>query len=157
MTFKRIALGLAIFILTIVFIVFVNETINPKPKYQSCSSYPSGTYDKTYTSCHINYQNSLDTYHERSFMIITGLSILAIIAGVLVRSVAPVSWGLGMAGVLMIIYVFMASYQEIDKPYRAIISGLALVVLIWIAYAKLGDKDIIQASGEPISTDQQKT
>lgn len=150
MIIKKIALGLAIFILTIIFIVFVNESINPKPKYQSCySRTPTTTtlYPDRYDTCYKSYQDSLNNYRERSFLIIVTLSVLAIIAGVLIRSVAPVSWGLGLAGVVMIVYVFIASYDEIGRPYRAIISGIALVILIWLTYARLGDKE--QITGTP--------
>ncbi|MBM2820726.1 MAG: hypothetical protein HW405_486 [Candidatus Berkelbacteria bacterium] len=141
MTFKKFIVGLAIFVLTIIFIAFVNEAINPKPTTcyapgvmynQSAPSYGS------MSTC--DYSTKLHDYKARSFVIMTVLSVLALVAGVLVRSVKPISWGLSLAGIVMIFYIFIASYDEIGKPYRAIVSGLALAVLIWLSYVKLGDK-----------------
>jgi len=151
MKFKKFAIGFAIFILTIIFIIFVNKAINPQPSYKSCQ--PSYNYnndtknynynynnDYAYQMCQQTYENNLKAYKEKSFFIVTMLSVLTIIAGVLVRSVIPVSWGLVMAGLVTLLYIFIANFEEIGKPYRAIVSGVALIFLIWIAYAKLGDK-----------------
>lgn len=147
MKFKKFVIGLAIFILTILFIVFVNRTINPRPEYKYCGGYEISPFGQSYDSCSTSYNNALEDFKEKSFFIITVLSMLAIISGVLVKSVAPVSWGLVMAGLALILYIFIANFEEIDKPYRAIISGLALAILIWLAYAKLGDKEAIQETG----------
>ncbi|KKQ18874.1 MAG: hypothetical protein US31_C0001G0061 [Berkelbacteria bacterium GW2011_GWA1_36_9] len=154
MKFKKIAIGFAIFILTVVFIVFVNKAINPTTKYQTCQpSYNNNNYnnynysyqdDYVYQTCQKNFENTLKTNKEKGFFIVTMLSVLAIIAGVLVRSVAPVSWGLVMAGLTTLLYIFIANYEEVGKPYRAIVSGVALAFLIWLAYAKLGDKEKIK-------------
>lgn len=147
-TFKKIALGVAIFALTVVFIAFVNKSVNPKPEYKSC--YPVyDQYSGYNNSCGYSgesYDQQLKDYRTNSFLIITALSLLAVLAGVLVRSVAPISWGLGLAGVVMIFYIFIYGYVEIAKPYRALISGLALFILIWISYAKLGDKELLNDS-----------
>ena len=159
MNFKKFAIGLAIFILTIIFIVFANEAINQKPKSEDCyskyntySTYDSPTdagttspsYDDTLAQqCYKTYDASYKNYQEKSFVTILILSLLAIIAGVLVRSVAPVSWGLVLSGLVMIIYVFGANFEAIGKPYRAIATGISLAILIWLAYAKLGDKERI--------------
>lgn len=149
MKFKRFAIGLGIFILTVVFIIFVNLAINPKPESSSCyqpiplmeKSLQSPVWDGNWQNCQEIYQEQLKTYKERGFLIVTALSILAIIGGVLVRTVAPVSWGLILGGVITILYILIANFDEIGKPYRSIISGVALAVLIWLAYAKLGDKE----------------
>lgn len=149
MKFKKFAIGFAIFILTVIFIIFVNRAINPEPKYENCQPAYNSNYgyeydynnDYAYQICQKNYENNLKTYKEKGFFIVTMLSVLAIIAGVLVRSVAPVSWGLVMAGLVTLLYIFIANFEEIGKPYRAIVSGVALVFLIWLAYAKLGDKE----------------
>lgn len=158
MKFKKFAIGFAIFIMTVIFIIFVNKAINPKPKYENCRplynyNYNNGyNYDNDYAyqSCQKNYENDLKTSKEKGFFIVTMLSVLAIIAGVLVRSVAPVSWGLIMAGLVTLIYIFIANFEEIGKPYRAIVSGVALVFLIWVAYAKLGDKEKIKGQLPPV-------
>lgn len=161
MKFKRFLVGLGIFILTIIFIVFVNAAINPKPKYESCYPRPiplyeqsSSAYDGAYSQlCQTSDEQQLKTYKEKSFIIIMVLSVLAIIAGVLVSSVAPVSWGLVLGGLVTTIYVLIASFEDIGKPYRAIVSGAALAVLLWLAYAKLGDKEQLapaQDANKPI-------
>lgn len=165
MKFKKFAIGFAIFILTVIFIIFVNRAINPEPKYSNCQSNYNYNYnndynydknysyenDYVYQACQKNYESNLKTYKEKGFFIVTMLSILAIIAGVFVRTVAPVSWGLIMAGLITLLYIFVANYEEVGKPYRAMISGAALAILIWVAYAKLGDKEKIKEQVVPTS------
>lgn len=159
MNFKKFAIGLAIFILTIIFIVFANDAINQKPKSEDCysrytnySTYDSPTYynstlqssdDRLREQCYKDYDTKFNQYQEKSFITVLIMSLLAIIAGVLVRSVTPVSWGLVLSGLVMIMYVFSANFEAIGKPYRAIATGISLAILIWLAYAKLGDKERI--------------
>lgn len=169
MTWKKFLLGLAIFIVTIIFIVYANKTFNAPPK-DNCSMYSNtrsynynysnnyqyqqgyNNYTSAYQNCKDSYGNTKKIYDNKAFLIITALSLLAIIVGVLVRSVVPISWGLGLAGLVMILYVFTANFDAIGKPYRAVMSGVALAVLIWLAYARLGDKERIEkedTSSEP--------
>lgn len=156
MKFKKFLVGLAIFIVSIIFMVFANKAVNPQPAYPDCSysavpdynnnyddNYYNSDSDATYKLCNGKYNQDLKNYKEKAFLIITVLSILAILAGVLVRTVAPVSWGLVMSGLVMVLYIFADNFDQVGKPFRAIISGVALVVLIWLAYAKLGDKQRI--------------
>lgn len=165
MKLKKFLIGIAIFIVSIIFIVFANKAVNTKPDYPNCSYPTESRYDNTYSnnsysdsglsdvyykSCNDKYNQDLKNYKEKAFFIITFLSILAIIGGVLVRTVAPVSWGLVMSGLIMIMFIFIDNFAEVGKPYRAMIAGIALVVLIWLAYAKLGDKERI--SGQIPST-----
>lgn len=156
MRFKRFAVGLAIFILTILFIVFVDRAFNAIPSGQCNVSYPSSynnsnselyrQADLAYDACDKKYQEDLAKHDRTSFLIVTIMSVLAIIAGVLVMSVGPVSWGLILAGLVMILYVLIANFEEVGKPWRAIISGAALAILIWLSYAKLGDKEMMSDS-----------
>jgi NADH:ubiquinone oxidoreductase subunit 3 (subunit A) len=142
MNFKKFIIGLAIFVLTLAFIIYINEVINPKPKndynvsrcnYGKCvSDYDGGSYN--------TYQEAMKNYKVMSFVTILILSILVMIAGILIRSVAAVSYGLLFAGLVAIIYVLILSFEEIPSPLRAIISGLGLGVMIWIAYVRFPPK-----------------
>lgn len=164
MKFKRFAIGLAIYILTILFIVFLNRAFNTKPT-SNCGyphSYPN-TYStgspysieynnnaiSAYNLCNQQFNVAQAKYDQNSFLIIVIMSILAIIGGVLVMSVGPVSWGLILAGLTMILYIFIANFEDVGKPWRAVISGAALAILIWLSYFRLGDKEMLDDNMTP--------
>ncbi|TSC93948.1 MAG: hypothetical protein Athens101428_471 [Candidatus Berkelbacteria bacterium Athens1014_28] len=165
MNIKKLGIGLAIMVLGIVFIVFANRAINPKPDencgnlYNTAEEITSPYYDQnnnwvesTYTSvdnsqyekCWSNYQAAQKANNQRSFSIIMILSVIAIIAGVLVRAVPAVSWGLMLAGLTLIIYILAEYHDLVGSPMLAVVSGLAIGALIYLAYSKLGDKEKIE-------------
>lgn len=181
MSFKHFAIGLTLYILVIVFIVFASQSFVAKPKdncrypsyqqaptpvIQSGSSNPT-FYDQSnsnsnnseanyqaqqnvYNDCQAKYTLDLKKYDQSSFVVIVILSVLSIVAGTLVMSVAAISWGLIGAGLSTLLYTMGSNFDVIDKTYMALISGIALVVLIWIGYAKLKDEEI-SAENKPLT------
>ncbi len=197
MDFKKAAIGIVIFILTVTFIYYANALINERIRNEykevqvyspakpevltSCEKYNPSTYrggyggpnevstpdaskyeecstSEAYLEAKSQYQQdwdeydkvvkensdkrkaSEDSYKKRSFITILVMSIIAIIAGVLVMKVGAVSFGLIGAGLVTLAYVMIRYFYDIDKPVKTIIVGLALVILIWLAYAKLPDE-----------------
>jgi len=155
MNFKKAIIGIAIFVLTVLFIYYVNEAINPRPKYPSySSSYYDDSYNNSaYRSAQGTYDQELKDHNVRSFVIVLILSILVIIGGVAVKKASPISYGLMFAGVASIIYVMAVGYEDIDKPIRAAMTGIGLGLMLWVAYRAFPPElhETPKASANPVT------
>ncbi len=155
MTFKKLAVGFAIFALTVLLMVFAQRAFFPEPE-NNCGGYyrlmmedgavpasgkiqsvPPNYYNNSV--CQEQYQNSVKDQERNSFILILAMSVLAIVGGVLVKSVPTISWGLISAGLVMTIYVLFANYESVGKPWLAAITGIALAVLIFLAHGNLAE------------------
>lgn len=154
---KGTVAGIVIFTLAMMFVFTFDSAINPTPKYPSYPTRPTPVYDyksstpgssvsqpESTSPDMTQYNLNMDTYraqqkqHERNtFAVVLIISVIYLIAGILIRSVSAVSAPFVLAGLLNIIYTLILSFDEFGTATKALISGIALVVLIGLAYWKL--------------------
>jgi len=73
------------------------------------------------------------------FAMMLVLEIAVIVGGILIRTRPAVSYGLVLGGVFNLIYNFGLNVQHLDPSVAVIFIGIALFVMIAIAYKKFQD------------------
>jgi hypothetical protein len=96
---------------------------------------PQG-YCNFYERCNNEYQKSQDNYNLLVFIISIVTGIIAISLGIIL-TLPSVSSGLMIGGTFLIIYGTLVYWHNLSNFLRAIILGLALIILIWLGYKKL--------------------
>ena len=79
----------------------------------------------------------IERYNRNVFFISLIVGIITIVVGVLL-SMEAVSAGFMGGGVLLVVYGTIRYWGSLSDVFRTIMLGLALVVLVWIGYKKLG-------------------
>lgn len=87
--------------------------------------------------CREDYETSREVYNRNVFFVSLIIGIITIIIAVLL-SLESVSAGFMAGGVLLIIYGTIRYWGALSDVLRTLMLGLALVVLVWIGYKKLG-------------------
>lgn len=110
----------------------------PACKGDNCTQFPSGWCDVTFT-CNGKYQNSTSVYDRNLFLSgsFVGVAILAL---GFVIALTPVSAGVSIGGVILILISIIRYWSEFDKYIRLLLLGVLLVVLIWLGYRKFGGR-----------------
>jgi MFS family permease len=75
-----------------------------------------------------------------AFAIMLILSVFFIIGGVAIMKRQIISWGLIMAGVFAFIYNLGLNMSLLNAATKAVLTGIALAALIFVAFKKLQDK-----------------
>jgi hypothetical protein len=160
---KHFVIGILIYTFAMMLIVNFNAAINPAPNYPT---YPYSTRDMSPviqtkeaagSSAPLpadmsisNYDNNqskalYDSYetarkenNRNTFIIVIALSFVYLILGVLVRNVGTVSVSLLGAGLTSILYTLAISFDELGKNAMSLVSGIAVIGLIALAYWKFG-------------------
>lgn len=97
---------------------------------------PTAWCDIAY-QCNKDFQVVRDVYNRNVFVILTILGILSLLAGIYIISVDAVTNGFLFGGILSIIIGAIRYWSAMDDYLRFIISGIALILLIWVGYKKL--------------------
>ena len=95
-----------------------------------------GYCDITYT-CNKEYTAVREIYDRNVFIVLTILGIITLILGLTVISVDAVANGFLFGGILSILVGVIRYWSAMDDYLRFIISGIALVLLIWVGYKKI--------------------
>ncbi len=95
-----------------------------------------GWCDLTYT-CNKEYRAVKDVYERNVFVVLTILGVLSLLVGIYLITVEAVANGFLFGGILSIVIGSMRYWSAMDDYLRFIISGVALVVLIYVGYKKL--------------------
>ncbi len=91
--------------------------------------------------CNKEFQKAQDNYNRNTFLIITPIALIAVIAGVF-WPVEFIGTGFMFGGIFLLFYGTARSFAFENKLLRVIGILVDLVVLIWIAYRKLVEKEI---------------
>jgi hypothetical protein len=165
MKIKEILLGIAISIIFLMFCVFGTKLIYDTPKYEDYCNYSQITptaYDKmnlnnselqaqaqaqqdTYTECSKLYETANKDYSKNMFIISLIFGIIVIIICTIFIEVNSISGGLMLGSLMFIIYGTGRYWSYMDDLTRFIILGIALCVLIYVAYWASRRKENIKA------------
>jgi len=96
---------------------------------------PAGYCDLEYT-CRQNYEEASKKYDRNVFVILVILGALSVLVGTFIKSNYVVSQGLAFAGVLSFIIASMRYWSRANDLIHVIILGIALALLIFVAYKK---------------------
>ena len=87
-------------------------------------------------ACEQRFYDSQEAYSRNVFIIASVLGLVAMLVGGFVLGHVPVSPGLMGGGLITIIYGTIRYWRYADDKLRVLILGIALAVLIYLAYAK---------------------
>ena len=124
------------------------ESISPDADTRSAcrekSGYVSYEHDsrgcpvKAYCeTCYADFEEAKEKYDGIVFFVVLGISLAALLAGILITKREAVSKGLLMAGVLGLILASVRYSYNLPDLFRVLLLGGVLAVLIWLGYKKV--------------------
>lgn len=114
---------------------------SPVPSSQkTVSREKSSGYCNYYIKCQTSYDTARESAHLYSFILMTVLGVVALVIGVVPIGASIVSSGLSYGGVLALIIGSLQYWGSADSWLRLVISGLALVVLIYLGIRRFQDE-----------------
>lgn len=150
---KEILLGIAIAIIFLMFCVFGMKLIYDAPEYEDYCDYdiPFTPYDKMnlneselqvqenaqeeqYKQCYEKYDIANKDYSKNMFIITLILTILVITICTIFIEINSISGGLMFGSLMFLLYGTGRYWNYMDDLMRFIVVGLALGVLIYVAY-----------------------
>ena len=96
-------------------------------------------YCDLYSKCQPLFEEAHDEYQLYSFVIMMGLGVLSLIAGVIPMGSSIVSTGLSYGGVLALLIAAGGYWNDADNLLRLVMSLVALVALIYIGVKRFKD------------------
>tara|TARA_Y100000310_G_scaffold331112_1_gene404101 strand:+ start:4462 stop:5016 length:555 start_codon:yes stop_codon:yes gene_type:complete len=87
------------------------------------------------STCNIDYETARDNFERTAFFISLIVGIIAIVAGVLIKTNA-IGTGLMGGGLLLIVIGTMSYWSGLQQYARLIILGIVLAILIFIGHKK---------------------
>jgi hypothetical protein len=90
-------------------------------------------------SCYDNYESAQNKHDKIVFIVSIVVGLLVIIGGILIDR-DSISTGLLGGAVLLLLYGTVRYWRHANDTLKFILLGVALAVLIWIAYKKLDKK-----------------
>jgi hypothetical protein len=157
---KKIFLIFAIAIIFFAFILYAKESIYPTPKYDNfCEARPvkplinysnmtecleaGGEWVNSYcdlsqfnNECYEEYENAREKNDQYSFVIFFIVAIITIIVSLLFIKIGSVASGFLGGGILLLIYSLIRFWENFPDIVRTLILGIALIILVYIAYKK---------------------
>ncbi len=144
MKIKEILLGIAIAIIFLMFCVFGMKLIYDSPEYEDYCDYnvlnkidimnDSYYYNQIYEQCSEEYEIANKAYSKNMFIISLIFGVLVIAGCTIFININSISGGLMFGSLMFIIYGTGRYWNYMDDFMRFIILGVALGVLIYIAY-----------------------
>jgi hypothetical protein len=141
---KEILLGIAISIIFLMFCVFGTKLIYDSPEYEDYCDYDllgkidyannSDYYNQLYLQCSENYDLANKDYSKNMFVVSLIFGILVIIFCTIFINTNSISGGLMLGSLMFIVYGTGRYWSYMDDLMRFIILGVALGVLIYVAY-----------------------
>ncbi len=104
---------------------------------------PTGYCDfgRAYTECQPGFDTAMKNYQMNAFVIMVGLGVLALIAGVIPMGSSIVSTGLSYGGVLALVVAAANYWGEAGSLLKLGMSLVALAALIYIGARRFKDKE----------------
>lgn len=160
---KAIILSVVIAIVLASFVIYLIESFNSSPKYEDyCGevrpAYPAkftgevreinqtecevqnGTWRNNYCDyyyeCQNEFNNVSDKHKNYVFFISVPVGLIAVATGIII-ALPSVSSGLMLGGGFLTIYGTAQYWDNLSNWLRALILGIVLIILIWLAYKKL--------------------
>lgn len=93
-------------------------------------------YCDIYFTCQKQFEEARNLYNRNIFLILIGLGLLSLIAGILLAANEAVSLGLSYGGVLSFVIGATRYWSAMDDYLRVIILGITLIVLFILSYKK---------------------
>lgn len=144
MKIKEIILGIAIAIIFLMFCVFGTKLIYDSPKYEDYCDYhelgkidpinDSAYYNQVYQECSEKYDIANKNYSKNMFIISLIFGVLVIAFCTIFIAINSISGGLMLGSLMFIIYGTSRYWSYMDDLMRFIVLGVALAVLIYVAY-----------------------
>lgn len=95
------------------------------------------SYCDEYFTCRQDFDNAREMYERNVFIILLGLGVLSIIAGIGTKSFVAVSNGLTFGGIFSFIIAAIRYWDSADDFVKFGMLGIALAALIWIGIKKI--------------------
>jgi len=162
---KAIIMSLVIAIVLSAFVVYLTESIYPSPKHNDyCGkirSYPKPVYDNNgiersineseciatngkwinnycdyYYECQQEFEKE-DDKHKLVVFVVSAIAGLAAVSLGIILALPSVSSGLMIGGTFLTLYGVSQYWHNLTNWIRAILLGVVLLILIWLAYRKL--------------------
>ncbi len=95
----------------------------------------SGYCDVNFT-CQKKFEEARDLYNRNIFLVLIGLGLLSLVAGILLASNEAVSLGLSYGGIVSFVVGTIRYWSAMDDYLRVIILGITLLVLFVLSYKK---------------------
>jgi hypothetical protein len=114
-----------------------NQGGNPQTKYDENGCMVFDTCD----FCNKQYNDATKTYNDESLIIFIILAILGLIA-VIIGIYLPIDYigaGLMFGGMITMFYATIRYFGSLSKILRALVIFVELLIIMWIAYKKIGD------------------
>ncbi len=124
-----------------------NETLlatcNEKGGYVAYLQNSSGCQTTPYCElCQKQFSDATEEYNKNLFYVTFPIGLVAIIVGMyLPLFIEAIASGFMFGGILTLIQATVRVFGDLGKFTRVILLGLELVILIWIGYKKVSDKD----------------
>ncbi len=144
MKIKEIILGLAIAIIFLMFCIFGTKLIYDSPDYEDYCDYEElskidysndSVYNsEIYKQCSEEYEKADKDYSKNMFIISLIFGVLVIAGCAIFVSINSISGGLMFGSLMFIISGTGRYWNYMDDLMRFIILGIALGVLIYVAY-----------------------
>ena len=112
-----------------------NGTWVSQPRQCLTTPCPQG-YCDYYSECQKEYDNARNQYRLVVFIVALITGIIAITIGIIL-SLTSVSLGLMLGGTFLTFYGTAIYWSDLSNWLRTLILGIALGILIWLAYKKL--------------------
>ena len=90
-----------------------------------------------YQTCQEAYNIKRENHEFRSFITLSIIAILAIIASFLLANIEVVSSGILGGGIMTVIYAVTRYWGLLNKYLRLTILGLALIILVYYTYKRV--------------------
>lgn len=107
---------------------------------KTVSKEKSSGYCNYYVKCQTSYDTARENARLYSFVLMTVLGVVALVIGVVPIGVSIVSSGLSYGGVLALIIGSIQYWGSADSLLRLVISGFALVTLIYLGMRRFQDE-----------------
>jgi len=96
--------------------------------------------------CNKDYSNSQQMYNRNIFFILMPIGLLIVILGIYL-TIDYIGAGLMFAGLITMFYATIRYFSDMSKVLRAVVVLVELLIILWIGYKKIGDKDNKDKSG----------
>ena len=111
-----------------------NNKGNPVPKYDTngCQVFDKCDY------CSRDFDSARNLYNRNIFFILAPLGLIIVIIGIYVV-IDYIGAGLMFGGLITMFYATVRYFTDMSKMLRALVILIELLIIIWIAYKKIGD------------------
>lgn len=112
-----------------------NDKGMPVPKYDAnnCPVFDKCDY------CQKDYDQARELYNRNVFFMLAPLGLIIVILGIFL-AVDYLGAGLMFAGLITMFYATIRYFSDMSKMLRALVILVELLIIMWIAYKKIGYK-----------------